>query len=119
VNGTAKPAPYIVFGPPGTGKTSTIVEAICQLWKMLDTSKILVTAQSNAACNEIIERLLKFLPSTDVYRLFAPSLEKRMDTIAKELIPISNLATGRHQYPGWTDFYQYRVVVCTLCTAGR
>lgn len=35
VAGVSKPAPYLVFGPPGTGKTVTMVEAIKQVGLVL------------------------------------------------------------------------------------
>jgi helicase MOV-10 len=119
VNDTAYPSPYIIFGPPGTGKTSTIVETICQLYRMVPASRILVTAQSNSACDELSARLLQALPSGDMYRIYAPYILRKMERIDPELQAISNVKAGTFGYPSWDELYAKRIVVCTLTTAGR
>ncbi|KAF5350994.1 hypothetical protein D9756_008292 [Leucocoprinus leucothites] len=57
--------PFIVFGPPGTGKTMTIVEAIKQLVKTKPNVRILACAPSNAAVDPIAMRLRDSLESTN------------------------------------------------------
>ncbi|KAH8992653.1 P-loop containing nucleoside triphosphate hydrolase protein [Lactarius akahatsu] len=49
--------PFIIFGPPGTGKTSTVVESIMQLVHRDASFKILVCTPSNAAADVLVERL--------------------------------------------------------------
>ena len=48
----------LIHGPPGTGKTTTIVEVILQLLKL--GNKILVCAPSNIAVDNIAEKLIKY-----------------------------------------------------------
>uniref|UniRef100_A0A8C1NAE2 RNA helicase n=1 Tax=Cyprinus carpio TaxID=7962 RepID=A0A8C1NAE2_CYPCA len=57
VAGTSKPAPYLVFGPPGTGKTVTIVEAIKQVEKNIPDAYILACAPSNSAADQLCENM--------------------------------------------------------------
>ncbi|NXD68606.1 M10L1 helicase, partial [Eolophus roseicapillus] len=57
LSGECRPTPYVLFGPPGTGKTVTVIEAILQLHYTLPDSRILVCAPSNAATDLICLRL--------------------------------------------------------------
>jgi ATP-dependent RNA/DNA helicase IGHMBP2 len=47
----------IIHGPPGTGKTTTIVEFIKQAVK-IQGAKVLCCAPSNIAVDNILERLI-------------------------------------------------------------
>jgi ATP-dependent RNA/DNA helicase IGHMBP2 len=49
---------FLLHGPPGTGKTTTVIEIILQEVKR--GSKILACAASNIAVDNIVERLARY-----------------------------------------------------------
>lgn len=59
----------IIHGPPGTGKTTTLVEVVLQC--SMQGSKVLVCAPSNVAVDNLVERLL--CTSLKVVRLGHPA----------------------------------------------
>jgi ATP-dependent RNA/DNA helicase IGHMBP2 len=62
----------LVHGPPGTGKTTTIVEYILQAVK-LQKAKVLSCAPSNLAVDNVIERLHQSNPDLKIVRFGHPS----------------------------------------------
>ncbi|CAO1439308.1 unnamed protein product [Diamesa serratosioi] len=119
VNQTSKDMPFIIFGPPGTGKTSTLVEAVAQIVTLNPKSRILISANSNSACDEIGERLIKILSVNKVFRFYAPSFERKMEKVHPKLKEISNVRNGYNVFPTYQEFYSYNVIISTLVNCGR
>ena len=117
VAGSAGPVPYVVFGPPGTGKTVTMVEAIKQVAKVSAGCHILATAPSNTAADLLTERLMGHIVKKDILRMHAASrLPSSIPTKVKE---VSNLRGEHYYYPNIETLQGFKVIVTTLVTAGR
>ncbi|KAK1796461.1 hypothetical protein P4O66_009518, partial [Electrophorus voltai] len=123
--GTSKPAPYLIFGPPGTGKTVTLVEAIKQATtlslsliymcvnKSVAGAHVLACAPSNSACDLLCERLLGYVDARQLRHLYASSRDHC--TIC------SNWDESQDGFilPSKEILMDYTVIVVTLITAGR
>ncbi|XP_074833526.1 helicase MOV-10 isoform X1 [Carettochelys insculpta] len=119
VTGLSRPAPYLIFGPPGTGKTVTVVEAIKQVAHCIQGSHVLACAPSNSASDLLCQRLLKHLDKGSVYRINANSRDYRQ--VPEEIKPCCNWDDAQqcHVYPSKEKLQQFQVIVTTLVTAGR
>ncbi|XP_071484918.1 putative helicase MOV-10 [Diadema antillarum] len=122
VRGSSRPAPYLVFGPPGTGKTVTIVEATKQVYNILPESRILICAPSNSAADLVAVRLLnKGTPvaKTSLLRFYAPSRPlASIDPVLKDK-KCCNFDGNELYVPNKQDIQSKRIIVTTLVTAGR
>ena len=61
--------PYLISGPPGTGKTRTVVEMVLQILRLQPEACILLCAPSHAATNTLVLRLRDHLKPTEMLRL--------------------------------------------------
>uniref|UniRef100_A0A8C3G5A4 RNA helicase n=1 Tax=Cyclopterus lumpus TaxID=8103 RepID=A0A8C3G5A4_CYCLU len=119
VAGSSKPAPHLVFGPPGTGKTMTLVEAMHQVIKADPCARILACAPSNSACDLLCERLMVHTNASQIYRVYASSRDPR--SIPKNMLKYCNWnqAQEEFEFPLKEVLMKYSIVVTTMVTAGR
>uniref|UniRef100_A0A665T4T5 RNA helicase n=1 Tax=Echeneis naucrates TaxID=173247 RepID=A0A665T4T5_ECHNA len=119
VAGSSKPAPHLVFGPPGTGKTITLVEAMKQVSRADPSAHILACAPSNSACDLLCERLMVHIDPHRVYRMYAGSRD--ISSVPKNLLKYSNWDERQDGFvfPERETLMKYEIIVTTMITAGR
>lgn len=86
---------------------------------MLPSAKVLITVNSNSACDEIGDRLLKFIGINRMYRYYSPSFSKKMHRVNPKLQNCSNLRYGYHIQPSIQELLSYNVIIATLVNSGR
>ncbi|XP_075982823.1 putative helicase mov-10-B.2 [Anticarsia gemmatalis] len=122
VAGTSGTAPYLLHGPPGTGKTVTIVEAILQLVTKNPKNRILVCTDSNMAADHVATMLIKYthLFAQDRLLLRASSKYRVWETLPECLARYSN-GTNRENFEPVTveEFVTYNIVITTLSHSAK
>ncbi|KAJ3091711.1 hypothetical protein HK102_013708 [Quaeritorhiza haematococci] len=125
------PVPVIVFGPPGTGKTKTLVECIIQTcYHHISRSAkgyreklhMLALAPSNSAADQLVERLSNVFPPSTMFRLNA--YKRDVTTVSPLVEKYSRRSSGSggkepvYEIPTREEMMRYTVVVSTCVSSG-
>jgi helicase MOV-10 len=100
--------PFLISGPPGTGKTMSLVELAMQLLHTHEVSHILICAPSDQAADTLTQRLSQWLKPKDMLRLNGP---QRPDVEVRELLPYCYIENGMFYIPPFKQLMAYNVVV--------
>ncbi|KAI8368875.1 P-loop containing nucleoside triphosphate hydrolase protein [Choanephora cucurbitarum] len=112
------PEVALIHGPPGTGKTQTLVEIIRQLHKEKKT--VLVTGPSNAFVDDLLERVSKF-KEICIVRTGHPArvTESSLPYCLGTLVPKGDMKSYEHDMLVSEVISRADVVFSTLCESGH
>ena len=108
--------PHIIFGPPGTGKTSVLVAAIEAILSEFPSKTILAVAPSDAAADVILNRLSKRIPIGSLLRL--NWWQRSLASVPPNTLPYCLQEEDKFELPGHDRILQCKVVVTTCGVAG-
>ncbi|KAF2874439.1 P-loop containing nucleoside triphosphate hydrolase protein [Massariosphaeria phaeospora] len=104
--------PYLISGPPGTGKTKTLVEAAMQLLNTTSVAHVLICAPSEPAADTIAIRLKAYLPPGKLLRLNSPG--RSHIEVPQELMQYTYTEKDMFYLPPFQQLMAYNIVV-TSC----
>jgi helicase MOV-10 len=108
--------PLFLWGPPGTGKTTTVVHTVIAILKKQASAKVLLTAPSNPAADLLCERLGALgVNAKDMLRLVAVTRDPRHVSQAARKFTRMDAMGMYFTVPPIEELQKQRVVVAT-CT---
>lgn len=105
------PVPYLVSGPPGTGKTKTLVELAMQLISKKKTAHLVICAPSDPAADTLVQRLSKYLKPSQLLRLNAPS--RSFPEVPNTILPYCCVDDGMFSLPSFKELMRLKIVATT------
>ncbi|KAF7633068.1 hypothetical protein Mgra_00007562 [Meloidogyne graminicola] len=126
VSGLHENLPYILFGPPGTGKTVTLVESVRLICENNKMSRILICTPSNTAADAFTLRLMStnYFNSGSILRIFSLSKNVFEQNSAlfdrnQNVLCIKDTPEGKKfGIPSKKELIETkRVIICTLNTS--
>jgi len=111
--------PYVIFGPPGTGKTTTMIEVIAQLIKR--NERVLILAPSNDAVDNILERVLQTKIVTNAEALRVYGFNRSRSQVSAAMLESSTYEVNQEGFklPSTHRFETAKIVAMTLMSAAR
>lgn len=110
------PVPRLIGGPPGTGKTRTVVESVLQIFRVQPEACILLCAPSNPATDTLVLRLQQHLQQHQMLRLNDPN--RTFAEVPDSIKPYCYVENDKFSIPPWKALMQFRVVVTSCLDAG-
>ncbi|RVE49029.1 hypothetical protein evm_006275 [Chilo suppressalis] len=121
LHAAGSPAPYLLHGPPGTGKTRTLTEAALQLVARNKDVRVLICTDSNMAADHVAVAIAEYADKFPANLLLRASSKYRVwETLPKNLYKYSNGTSARdYENVSTEKFRSYRIVVTTLLHSAK
>lgn len=104
--------PFLISGPPGTGKTMTTVEAVLQLVLNKKAQHIIVCAPSDPAADTLAQRLKEYLKHPmSLFRMNGPS--RTFAEVPESLMAFCYIENDCFGLPPFKTLMNYKVIVTT------